>query len=529
MSGAERSGLRVKTYDAVTALVGGVLGIVSPVAAGRYRIGRELLRGYVSGATAGSDQKFRPRLRSADADVKAGAKLTAARCRDQYQNNSLMAGGVERMCTNVVRKGIYPQFLFRTPDSKLDRKANTAWETLFRRWAIYCDITGHDSYGSLQFLGLRHMWFDGEFLIHRVWDDSLPGVVPLRLELIECQQLDRLVDGQLPGGTVARRGIEYDKRTGRPLFYHVLDNHPGDYLALGRRSTARRIPAADIIHVWDREMIHQYSGIAWMHAVVMEGYRMDEFRHITQDTARAQAIFAYFLKSQFPTFQLGPGLPAGGQATPYAPAATGGTNDTVLELNSTTVQKLPSGTDVQAISPSHPGDTYEPFVKDSQRWQSAGFGMSFEAFANNYTDSSYASARSGALEERLSYQGQQQFLEEKMNRNVVAWFIEAAWLAGLNPAPMPRYAEDPLVWHEKACGQFPGWTWVDPNNDANAAEKLIELVIDTRSDQAAQRGQVFEDVVERQVEEEEQLIRLYELRARRKQLEESNASATDEQ
>lgn len=521
----ERGGVRTRVYDAVTGVVSGVIGLVSPFRAGRYRLGREMLRGYVSGTVGGADQQFRPRLRSADADVKAGGRLTMARCRDQYQNNSLIAGGVERMCTNVVRKGIYPQFLFRTPDGKLDRKANTSWETMFRRWALYCDVTGHDSYGSLQFLGLRHMWFDGEYLVHRVWDDSLPGVVPLRLELIECQQLDRLVDGELAGGTVARRGVEYDKRTGRPLFYHVLDNHPGDYLALGRRATARRIPAADIIHVWDREMIHQYSGIAWLHAVVMEGYRMDEFRHITQDTARAQAIFAYFLKSQFPNFQMGPGIPAGGQATPYSPAATGGTVDSKLELNSSMVQKLPSGTEVQAISPSHPGDTYEPFVRDSQRWQSAGLGMSFEAYANNYTDASYASSRSGSLEERLSYQGQQQFIEEKMNRRVVGWFIEAAWLAGMNPAPMPGYAADPLVWHEKACGQMPGWTWVDPMNDAQAAEKLIDLVIDTRTDQAAQRGQVFDDVVERQIDEEEKLTRLAELRARRKRLEENDVSA----
>jgi capsid protein len=151
--------------------------------------------------------------------------------------------------------------------------------------------------------------------------------------------------------------------------------------------------------------------------------------------------------------------------------------------------------------------------------------MSFEAFANNYTDSSYASARSGALEERLSYQGQQQFVEEKMNRRVVGWFIEAAWLAGMNPAPMPGYAADPLAWHEKAAGQMPGWTWVDPMNDASAAEKLIGLVLDTRTDQAAQRGQVFDDVVERQMDEEEKLIKLAELRARRKRLEESNVSA----
>jgi hypothetical protein len=62
-------------------------------------------------------------------------------------------------------------------------------------------------------------------------------------------------------------------------------------------------------------------------------------------------------------------------------------------------------------------------------------------------------------------------------------------------------------------------------NDASAAEKLIGLVLDTRTDQAAQRGQVFDDVVERQMDEEEKLIKLAELRARRKRLEESNVSA----
>jgi len=514
-----------KLYNTYTALVGNLLSLVAPRAAGQFRLSRDMYRGYTAGTTTGSDQNFRPRLRpSADADVKRGQALTSARCRDQYQNNALIAGAVERICANVVRTGIYPQFVFRDRADKLDRKNNTAWEKLFRRWSNYCDNTGHDSYGSLQVLGLRHMWFDGGFLIHRVYDDSLPGIVPLRLELLEYAQLDPLIDGVMINGNTARRGIEFDSN-GREIAFHILDYHPGDYIPRGRFGKTRRIPATEIIHVWDREMISQFSGISWLHAVVMEGYRMDEFRHITQDTARAQAIFAYFLRSSIPNFTLGPGLPAGGQSIPYTPGQTGAsTLDRELSLNSTQIQKLPQGTEVQAINPTHPGNNYEPFVKDSQRWQSAGLGMSFEGYANNYTDSSYASARSGSLEERLSYQGQQQFLEEKVNRRLVGWFIEAAWLAGMSPAPMPGYARDPLSYHEQAVGQMPGWTWVDPMGDAKAAEKLIDLAIDTRTAQAAQRGQVFEDIVERQIEEEEQLVKLYELRRNRLAITEENIS-----
>lgn len=516
-----------RIYEGYTNLVSNVLATFFPNAAGRFRMGRDMFRAYTSGEATGADQQFRPRRRSSgDADVKRGQQLTSARCRDQFQNNSLIKGAIKRICANVVRRGIFPQFQFRDQVGKLNRAVNSAWEKLFRRWSLYCDITGHDSYGALQSLGLRHMWFDGGYLIHRIYDNSLPGIVPLRLELIELAQLDQLVDGDLPNGNTARRGIEFNKK-GQEVAFHVLEHHPGDYIPRGSRTKTRKIPAKDIIHVWDRDMISMYSGIPWLHAVVMEGYRMDEFRHITQDNARAQAIFAYFLKSAMPNFTLGPGLPAGGQQSPYTGGDTGHKADTPLSLNSTSVQSLPKGTEVQAISPSHPGNNYEPFVKDSQRWQSAGLSMSFEAYANNYTDSSYASARSGSLEERLSYQGQQQFIEEKVNRRVVGWFIEAAWLFNMTPAPLPGYIDDPLYYHEQATGQFPGWTWVDPANDAAASEKLIDLVLDTRTQQSAQRGQNFVDNVEQQMEEEEYLIALYEKRQQRLALEQgmdSNAT-----
>lgn len=508
-----------KIYDSYTALVGGALSLIAPARAARFVYERFGYRTFAAGSTKDADQLFRPRLRSGDADVKKAYKLVAARCRDQAENNSLISGAIDRICANVVRSGIMPKFQFRTKDNKLDAKANTAWRTLFLRWSRYCDITGHDSYGGLQKLGLRHMWTDGQFLIHRVYDTSRPGIVPLRLEMLEFDQLDSMIDGMLSNGNVARKGIEFDPGTARPLAYHILDQHPGDYLALGRRAKTIRIPATEICHIWDRRRISQYSGISWMAAVVLEAYRMEDYRHIVQDGARLQNTFAGFLKSAFPGFQLGAGAAFGGQATPFTPASTGA-EKAPTEIQSGMIQALPSGTDVTFADPSQPGSDYEPFVKDSQRWQSVGMQMSFEAFANNYTDSSYASARSGALEERLGYRGEQTFLEEQMGRQMVSWFIEAAYLAGLSPVSMANYARDPDYYHEMAEGQFPGWGWVDPNNDAKAAEKLIDLTIDTRRNQSAQRGNDWDTTIDELIDEENKLTVLAELRAKRKALEE---------
>lgn len=517
-SAEKKHSLSRKVYDRYTSMVSGFLAMVSPRHASQFLAGRMGYREFVAGTLKDADRKFFPRTTSGDTSVKKSIKVATARCRDQAENNPLISGAIDRICNNVVRSGIYPKFKFRTQDDKLDTLVNARWRRLFLRWIRYCDLTGHDWYGALQRLGLRHLWTDGGFLIHRVWDNSLRGIVPLRLELLEIDMLDTSVDGRLANGNIARRGIELDDSTGREVAFHILRQHPGDYLALGGKVESERIPASEIIHVWDRRRISQFSGIGWMVAVVMEAYRMEDFRHITQDAARLQSVFVAFLESAYPGFNLGMGLPFGGQSSSFTPADTGAT-EAPKEIQSNIIQKVPPGTKMNMTTPTQPGNNYAEFVRDSQRWQASGIGMSFEAYASNYSDASYASARSGSLEERLSYRSQQQILDEKMNARIVAWFIEAAYLSRLAPVKMPTYAREPHLYHEMAEGQFPGWGWVDPSNDARAAEKRVELVIDTRRNQASQAGLDWDEVVDEQIQEELRLIQLAELRQQRRQLE----------
>ncbi len=507
-----------KTYNACTALVGGIASIFAPAWASRFNVSRgdyrDTYRTFVAGETSGADQHYRPRNRSGDAEIRRGYKWITARVRDQVQNNGQIRGGIKRICNNVVRRGIFPLFTFRDAAGKLDKEKNKQWAKLFRRWAKYADYGGHDSYGSLQSLMLRHMWMDGQFLIHRVYDDSLKGIVPLRLELIECDQMDARVDGVLPNGNIARRGKEIHPKTGRAVAYHILKNHPGDDLNYGRHEASVRIDAKDIIHVYERDRISQSSGISWLAAVVMEAYRMADYREIHQNTARWQSGIVAFLKSSIPGFTLGGGLPAGGQTTPgFSPAGTG-TSEAPTEVELNKIQGLPPGTEVDLKTPTHPASNYEPFMRDSQRNQSTGIGMSYEGFTNDYTSSTWASARSGTLEERLGYEGQQYFLSEKTGDQVAAWFIEAAWMAALAPS-MPGYVDDPLVHHECVSHQFPGWQWVDLKNAAMAAKIFLELDLDTRTNILAQRGEQFDDVVETLIEEETEMKKLDEVRLER--------------
>ncbi len=504
--------LKAKAYDSMTALVAGVVGVFSPGRAISYREARDFLRTYVAGELTGPNQNWRPTNRSADSEIKRGHRYVMARARDQAQNNAYIAGGLEKICNNVVRRGIPPQARIRLPNGKQDQKLNKKIERdLWSRWVRYADITGHNSFYAIQRLVLRHLWVDGEVLIHRVWDWSLKGIVPLRLEIIECDHLDGMVDGQLDNGNIARRGIEFSAETGKPVAYHLYEKHPGDYQNLGALGSSRRIPAEDITHIFDKRRASQTRGISWLAAILIEAYDLSDYKTYERIGAKLAAAFGIFIKSSAPSYGGGAGIGIPGNSQMARPGGTEPDPKLPDFIEAGRIQRLPRDTEIQVASHNRPGTQFEPFIRDSVRGQSTGTGMSYEAYSNDYSSASYSSARSASLEERLSYRGQQGFLNEKLNDKVWAWFIEAAFVAGLLPE-LRDYAVNKLPAHEAVSWQDPGWHWVDPLKDSKAADTGIANVTTTRTRVAAANGEEWDELLEEALTEEEKLAKLYELR-----------------
>jgi len=517
------SAVSARAYAAVTSAVSGVIGIFSPRHACFYRHGREVLRSYAAGELSGPNQTWNPRGKSGDAEIKRGAKLITARARDLVQNNSYVSGAIDKICNNVVRRGIKPQARLRLPDGTPDKPNNKALERLWGRWARYADLAGQNSFAAIQRLVLRHVWIDGEVLLHRVWDNALRGIVPLRLEVIECDHLDTMVDGELTNGNIGRRGVELDPATGRPVAYHVLDQHPGDYLFRGAFGSSRRIPASEIRHIFANRRASQSRGISWLSAILIESHDLGEYKSFEMIGAKLLSAFGFFVKSTVPEGGMGAGfgIPSNQLGPDGKPLADAPLPDYIQPGR---IQRLPFGTEIQAAGNTRPGAQYEAFVRDSIRGMSTGTGMSYESFSNDYNAASYSSARSASLEERLAYQGQQAFLDEKLNDPVWAWFLEAAWLAGLLPG-IRDYAVDPLPYHEAVSWQDPGWTWVDPLKDSKAADTGLANATTNRTKISSQCGEDWEDdIIEPLIREEEQLTRLYELRAKNQQLQKEVSS-----
>ena len=260
-------------------------------------------------------------------------------------------------------------------------------------------------------------------------------------------------------------------------------------------------------------------GMAWLAAVVMESFDLEDYRAYERIGAKLAAAFGVFVKNNNPG-ALNPlsgiGAAPGTSLDGEWPVNWGKGMPDYIEPGR--IQALPWNTDIVIASHSRPGTQYEPYTKESRRTQSTGLGMSYEAFANDYTDASYSSARSGSLEERLSYKGMQFFLSERMLDQIVRWFIESSWISGVAPHRMSDFSINPYPHLESFVQLNPGWLWVDPRNDTQASAQRIEKVLSSHQREMLPQGASFDDVLEEAMDEETKLTPLYELRAKNARL-----------
>lgn len=506
-------------YNRWTAIVSSAIALFSPKSAMQYQAGREFFRSYHAGTTTGPNQRWRPANRSGDSDIKKDNKLIIARCRDIARNNPYIKGIIRKIADNVVRNGIKPQARIRNllksnfisldsnfSNSELNEQLNRELEAIWKQWARkkYIDISEYDSLPSIQKLVLSHLWIDGEVLIHRVWNKNArkKGFIPFSIEVLECDMLADYIDGDMGKGTIARRGIGFDAKTGKPIKYYILPSHPGDYQNISYRNDVVEIPASDMIHVFKRERASQTRGVSWFASIVMEMYDLGEYQYFERIGAKLAAAFGIFVKSQYPEMMSGGALGlSASESDPTLPDY----------IEPGRIQKLPMGTEIQIASHNRPGANFEPYIKQSLKGISAGVSTSYSTFSNDYSDSSYSADRSAKLEERLSYQGQQAFLNEKLNDNLWAWFLEGVYLAGL--AEIKDFAVNSDKYTESVEWQCPGWTWVDPLKDAKAAQTDLENCITTRKKLLAQKGDDFEETMEQLLYEEQRLLEINKIKA----------------
>jgi lambda family phage portal protein len=102
----------------------------------------------------------------------------------------------------------------------------------------------------------------------------------------------------------------------------------------------------------------------------------------------------------------------------------------------------------------------------------------------------YSSIRAGLLDERDAWRALQYWMIQHFCRPVFADWLWMALLSGEIALPAAKYEK-----FLAATFRPRGWSWVDPEKDADASQKAIAAALTTYTDVLADQGKDFEDTV----------------------------------
>jgi lambda family phage portal protein len=427
---------------------------------------------------------------SVDSGLRFALPMLRNRSRDLAENNDYIAGYLELLGNKVIgASGIRLQVKSRGGDGQLDRAANSAVEAGFKAWGKkgVCDVTGRLSWVEMQRLCLVSMARDGEVFI-RLVKSSRMNKFALALQIIEADQVDITKNETLAGGACIRMGVELDS-WGKPVAYHVFENHPGDLNMGNYAGKTLRIPADEIIHLYRQLRPGQTRGVPWTAAVMTRLHHMGAYEEAAIINARFGASkMGFFTKEA--------------TAGDYTADGSDSSGNLISEVEPGQLEVLPAGYDIKTFDPTYPSNEYDPFIKRQVKGASCGLpGATYSDLSNDLESVNFSSIRQGTLNARDSYRTLQQLLIDILCITVFeVWLGQALDFGALvivngKRGPNTRLAAGNFDKYN--CPMFVGrgWDWVDPLKDQKANTEALANRLTTRTRIAAECGEDFEDIL----------------------------------
>lgn len=376
----------------------------------------------------------------------------ATRAAAQTMNNPIAARGVETWVSALVGKGW--QARSQHPDARAARRLNDAFEALAQ---------------PVMPILARALVRDGEAFV-RV---QITQAGETRLQAVPAEQIDPTLTRDLGGGARIVAGIEFDA-SDEITAYHVLPEAPGTpFVTYG---PAVRVPARDMLHIFDAHFPGQVRGLSWLAPVLLKLRDRDETSDALLMQAKTASLITGFIRDPDGTF-------AG-----FEGQVQGGAMNVALEPGAMRI--LPGGADVTFSNPGQGIAQAVDFLRAQDREIAAGLGLTFEALTGDLTQTNYSSARVGLLEfRRRAEMLQRQLIEGQFLRPLWRRWIEIQALAGQIEAPgaaLDDYRDVRFV--------PPGWQWVDPRNEVEADIAAIEAGLKSREEVVAGRGRDIDEL-----------------------------------
>jgi lambda family phage portal protein len=459
---------------------------------------------------------------------------TLARARYLARNNGYANSAVECFAANIIGTGIKPSWKspLPVPDIEqadqntrgigdnggppLDDNAKDAAKAasdqkktvhkLWNRWTKECDAEGVTDFYGLQKRVARELFIAGEVFVRlrpRFLSDGLS--VPLQLELFPSEQLAIQLTMPLANGNWIRQGIEFN-RIGRRVAYHFWRVNPGDLTQAPKFGERARVPASQILHIYDPLEAGQIRGLSRLTPAIVTLWMLDLYDDAELERKKTAALFSVFItrpdpdgeffnKEKKPAQRSGDGDGAG---------TDDGAADVVLKPG--TAHVLLDGEDVKIAAPAESGASYDPFQYRQLTRACAALGLPFAGVTGDILKANYGNQRAAMIEaKRRGETIQKSIIVFQLCLPVFRAFMDFAHIAG--SLDFDGYADNPADYLDMDWIP-PRWMWIDPLKDRQAEILAVDAGFKARSMSIEEEGYDAAEVDQRIAEDAARADRL---------------------
>lgn len=410
---------------------------------------------------------------SADSQLVSSLLQLRSRSRALVRDASYAKRAKTVVMNNVIGTGIGMQAQVKNQRGKLQDDTNDAIE---RAWSEWCRADSCHTGGRLHFSDLERQLMGqvfecGEVFVRKHYRAFGRSKIPLALEIVEPERLaEEYTQAHVNGGAIFKMGVEQDE-FGRPLAFWMRRLHPSEVRqSPAARSTdfLYRVPADQVFHLAVIDRWPQTRGEPWLHAAARRLNDMDGYSEAEIVAARGAASYMGVRKRAEDV--------GDGEETPE------------FDLEPGAVVDIGHDEEFDLVSPNRPNPNMDPFMRYMLREVAAGTNVSYESISRDHSQSNFSSSRMGQQDDRDTWMVLQQWFIRSFRQELHReWMLAAVMAGAISGIDLVAYASD-MEKFESVIFKPRGWSYINPKEDIEAAERGIRAGLTTRTHEIARYG-----------------------------------------
>jgi lambda family phage portal protein len=424
---------------------------------------------------------FRPTEAAINSLLIQSGPMLRARARHLVRNNPYAKKAQRVFVSALVGTGIRP--IPQPTEVKLKQPLTDLWN----HWCEEADADGLVDFYGLQVLSARAMFDAGECFMRfrsRQPEDGL--AVPFQIQLLESEFCPYELNSIADNGNVIRAGVEFDK-IGRRVAYWFWKRHPGEYVSTTVAQGYTRVPAEEVVHLFEPIRPGQIRGVSWLSAAIVRAYVLDQYDDAELERKKTAALFAGFVTKKSADDD-GPLAPQEQPAVQQADTAQNAPDEAVAGLTPGMLQVLLEGEDIKFSNPADVGPNFEAFEYRALLGLCAALDMPYSSVTGDRSKATYSSERAAMIDMRAAIAPiQRTVMVFQMCRPTFRRFTADAVLGGSLPIKVQDYNKSPRDFF-RATWIPPRLEWVDPFKDIQAEKMAIRAGLKSREASIASLG-----------------------------------------